>query len=728
VNGQQEALRFFADGLDAHKRGDLARAEALYVQALKADPKQGDALHYLGFLHRQKGNAEAAVRLIGEAIEVAPNATAHRHLADALQALGRLQEAVVQYDKALELKSDLAAAWDGRGTALQNLGNQDAALASYERSLALNPKAADTWNNYGKAQRAMKRPNDAIAAFDRAIALDPAHIGAITSRGMAFFDMKAYDEALGCFVHALTLNPDSPDAHYARGILHVKHRRYAEAAIEFEAVLATAGDHGFDRLPAMDDAGDDAARLHGLKLAAEWLARSRKYARGNLLHARMNCCDWRDYDAQLARIEAELRAGNLVVTPFAFQTLSSSPADLRLCSEIFVAENYPAKPPLWRGEPYAHRKIRVGYVAGEFREHATSFLTVGMFEHHDRDRFEIYAFDKGTRDEGATRKRLEAAFDGFVDIARKSDADAAAEIRRREIDILVDLNGFFGEEQTGIFSHRPAPLQVNYLGFPATLGAPYFDYIIADATVIPHAEEKHYVEKVVWLPDTYQVTDDRRVVAETPARAQVGLPENAFVFCCFNNPYKLTPYVFDVWMRILTQVENSVLWLPESNSDAGRNLRREAQARGVSGDRIIFAPFAKQDEHLARLALADLFLDTLPYNAHTTASDALWAGLPVITCRGTAFPGRVAASLLQAIGMPELITETLEDYERLALSLAKDKAKLAACRTKLAQNRLSQPLFKTAQFTRHIEAAFLGMQARLAQNQPPQSFAVEALR
>ena len=325
------------------------------------------------------------------------------------------------------------------------------------------------------------------------------------------------------------------------------------------------------------------------------------FARGNLLHCRMHCCDWRGYDGERNLVEETLRAGKKVVTPFPFQAISSSPADLRKCSEIFVADSYPAKMPVWKGERYTHDKIRIGYVGDSFREQATSYLTVGMFEHHDKSRFEIYAFDNGGGDGGTMRRRLEAAFDRFVDIGPLPDADAAAAIRRCEIDILVNLNGYFGKDRTGVFALRPAPLQVNYLGFPATLGASYFDYIVADEIVIPREHEPFYVEKISWLPECYQSNDDKRPIAAVPpTRAQAGLPDDAFVFCCFNNSYKFTPATFDTWMRILGQVPNSVLWILESNKALAPNLKHEAEARGVSGDRIVFAPFVKPEEHLAR--------------------------------------------------------------------------------------------------------------------------------
>ena len=348
-----------------------------------------------------------------------------------------------------------------------------------------------------------------------------------------------------------------------------------------------------------------------------------------------------------------------------------------------------------------------------------------LFERHDKNRFELFAFDNGWDDASEMRDRIEKAFTEIVDITRLSDLGAAALIKQKQIDILVDLNGYFGLAREGIFSHRPCPVQVNYLGFPGTLGVDYMDYILADRHVIPPEHAAFYAEKVVYLPDTYQVNDSRRAIAErTPTRAEVRLPETGFVFCCFNNNYKITPDVFDVWMRLLRNVRDSVLWLLEDNPLASSNLRREAEERGVAPERLVFAPRLKPDEHLARHALADLFLDTLPCNAHTTASDALWAGLPLLTCMGGTFPGRVAGSLLNAVGLPELITHDLESYEARALELASTPPMLIDLRTRLARNRLTHPLFDTDRFRRHIESAYVTMWERYRRSDPPESFAV----
>jgi protein O-GlcNAc transferase len=357
-------------------------------------------------------------------------------------------------------------------------------------------------------------------------------------------------------------------------------------------------------------------------------------------------------------------------------------------------------------------------------------LIVGCFEHHDKARFETTAISLHPGDGSDLRKRIEGAVDRFVAAHSMSDAAAAEMLRKLEIDIAIDLNGFTGEFRPGILARRPAAVQVSYLGYPGTMDVPFMDYIIADRIVIPEEHQIHYSEKVAYLPHSYMPNDRKRRIADmTPNRAQAELPETGFVFACFNNPYKIGPETFDVWMRLLHAVEGSVLWLPSIYAAAIGNLRREAKARDVAPSRLIFAPrVAREEEHLARLRAADLFLDTLPYNAHATASDALWAGVPVVTLIGNTFPGRVAASLLYALGLPELVTSSIADYEEMARTLALDPNRLAAIRAKLARNRDTEPLFDTARVTRALESAYITMRERQEAGLSPASFAVQENR
>jgi protein O-GlcNAc transferase len=427
-------------------------------------------------------------------------------------------------------------------------------------------------------------------------------------------------------------------------------------------------------------------------------------------------------------VAVELAAGRPIVTPFTLLGICDDPALQLQCAKNYLDERMPVRPePLRSGARNCNGRLRIAYLSADFQNHATAYLTAELFELHDRSRFEIAAISFGRDDSNSMRRRLTKAFDQFHDVQASSDRDVAMLIRDLQIDIAVDLKGFTRDARPEILSFRPAPIQVNFLGFPATMGADFMDYIIADRTVLPFDQHRFYPEKVVHLPDCYQPNDSKRSIADrTCTRPEARLPDDGFVFCCFNNNFKITSPVFEAWMRLLVAVPGSVLWLLRDNGDAQANLLHQAQAQGVDPARLVFADRVTLDAHLARHRLADLSLDTLPYSAHTTASDALWAGVPVLTCKGQAFAGRVAASLLQAVGLPELVTRCLADYEAAALRLATDASYFGAIRRKLEQNRLTHPLFDTDRFRRHIESAYTKMwDIRQQGSGAPQSFSID---
>ena len=710
------------NALRRHQSGDLEGAARLYRELLHTDRRNFRALYLLGFVHFQKGEFADAERLIGDALLVNPHAPdAWYNRGCALQNLGRLEEAVACFDKAIGLNAryddalinrgaallalnrydDALASLDaalnlnpndvealsGRASALMALGHNDEALATAERALAIAPDRAATWNGRGAALAQMKRHDEALLSYERAIALDPGHALARINRGLAFLDSQRIDDALQGYDSDVAAMPESSDLRNAHADALQRARRYDDAAREYETVLR--------------------------------LDPERPYARGNLAFCRLHGCDWRSLNEDRTAIAAGLRAGKRIINPFQAIALSPSRGDQLACATITVADKYPIpKQPLWRGKRYEHERIRLAYLSADFNDHAVATLMAGVFEHHDKTRFETIAISLTSTATSERRRRLARAFDRFVEAGDKDDLATARLLREMEIDIAVDLMGYTGECRPKVLAFRPAPVQVNYLGFPGTLGTGAIDVLIADSTVIPDEHRSDYSETVVHLPDTYLPADDKRPIAQhTPTRAEAGLPNDGFAFCSFNNTYKFTPEMFDVWMRLLKAVDKSVLWLPATNDAAIRNLRREAEVRGVNASRLVFAPFlASADEHLARLKLADLFLDTLPYNAHSTASDALWAGLPVLTTPGETFAGRVAASLLKAVGLPETIADSLPAYEQMALRLANDPAALREIRAKLARNRVIRPAFDTARFTRNLESAFLAIYERSRAN------------
>jgi len=753
-------------GMVQFQKGKYDAAIELIRKSIEIAPAQAVAYSNLALALQQLKKFEEALASCDRSLAIkhdSPEALNNR--GNALHELQRFQDALDSYDRAVALRPGFAEAFENRGVTLAKLGRYDAALASHEQALALRPGWVEALNNCGNALCGMKRYEDALASYDRALALRPDHADALMNRGDVLRLLGQHARALAAYDRVVALQPDRAEAHLRRGNVLLELMRETQALASYDRALAVEPDFvealisrgiALRRLGRLEEAiasydralnlepgsalalynrgnaqlesgrPHDASRSFARLLE---LVPDHPFAKGQLLHAEMLCCDWTHFASMTESIGREIEGGKKVAEPFGYLGVSSSEKALRLCATTYAATHFPRAPTAcWKGEKYDNPRIRIGYLSGEFRHQATSILMTELFELHDRKRFELFAFDNGWDDGSAIRRRIERAFDEVVDIAHLGDSEAANAIRARRIDILVNLNGYFGRDRQGVFSRRPCPVQVNYLGFPGTLGADYIDYIVADRHVIPPGHDAFYVERVVRLPDTYQVNDSKRRIAErTPSRTEADLPDAGFVFCCFNNHYKITPDIFDVWMRLLGRVEGSVMWILEGNAAAMRNLRSEAQKRGVASERLVFAPFRDLAEHLARHRLADLFLDTLPYNAHTTASDALWAGLPLVTCSGSTFPGRVAASLLEAAGLPELITHSRDDYEALALRLATTPVELAAVRAKLARNRTSCPLFDTERFRRHIESAYVTMWARYQRGEPPAAFSVEPI-
>ena len=672
-----------------------ADAMASYEQALTLEPGNPNTFYNRGVTLTEMGRPADALASYDQALTLAPNFTpALTNRANLLKAAGRMDAALADYDQAIAMEPRNPQGHFNRGAALSEARRLDEALGSYAAAINLKPDYVDAIYNGALVLQELQRWDEAIKGYNRVIALKPDHTEALNNKGAILQYFAHYDEALAAFDKAIASNPHYPEAYYNRSFIKWQKQKGDPQAIrDLERAIQLRPDY--------------------------------PYALGDLLHLRMQVGDWDTYARDVAAIDAGLKAGKPVVRPFVYQALSESPADLQLCSVSFSRLNFPTLP----ATPLAPRagggKIRIGYLSAEFRDQATAYLMAGLFEAHDRGRFEVIALDNAGDDGGMMRKRLIKTFDKFIDVVRLTDDEAAQRIRNENIDILVNLSGYFGSPRMGIFARRAAPIQVNYLGFPATLGADYMDYIVADRVVIPEAEQAYYTEKVVYLPDSYQVNDSKRAIdPEIPTRASQGLPENAFVFCNFNQNYKLTPPAFAAWMKILAEVDGSVLWILQNTPALAANLRKEAARFGINSDRLIFAKHTPAEKHLARLSLADLFLDSRPYNAHTTASDALWAGLPLITCRGAAFPGRVAASVLIAAGLPELVTESMEDFTALALKLARDREALAIVRKKLADNRATCALFDTERFRRNIESAYETMVANWRAGKAPAGFTV----
>ena len=751
------------NAMQMRRAGRLAEAARLYGEILGSEPTNFEALHALGIITYQSGQIEEAEKLIGRAVEVNPAAhDAHYNRACLLLRMHRPADALASFDQALSLKPDYLEALVNKASMLGALQRFDEAVAALDKVIALNPNIPEVWTNRASALIALKRPEETAESYARAVALRPNYTEAWKNRGTVLAMLGRPQPALECFEKVVALDANDLDALRKAADLLLLLKRNKDAAERYAKYLARKSDDSdawanngvalveieryangldsFDKAVAINPSNADAWNHRGNVLfqmkrydeaatsyeRALSVAPDLPYAAGYMAQSRIRCCDWSHLEEDRALVAAGLQAGFPVIDPFGNLVVSASPADQLRCARIASADATQGSPPrLWQGERYTHDKIRVAYLSADFRPHPVAFLIAGVFEHHDKSRFETVGLSFGPASDSDIRKRLESTFDHFIDVRNESDFDIASRMRRMEIDIAIDLTGYCEHGRTEILAFRPAPVQVNYLGFPGTSGAGFVDYILADRTIIPPDQTPFFSEKVVYLPDTYQANDrKRRIGPRVPSRREAGLPDEGMVFCAFNNAYKITPKIFDLWMSLLRDIESSVLWLLGDNPAAIRNLALEAEARGVPARRLIFAPRVPPEEHLARFKLADLFLDTLPYNAHTTASDALWTGVPVVTCTGEAFASRVAASLLKAAGLPELVTESLEDYRALALRLGRDRAAITLLKEKLELARLSCPLFDTARVTRHLEAAYAEMWRRQQQGEAPSSFTI----
>jgi predicted O-linked N-acetylglucosamine transferase (SPINDLY family) len=619
----------------------------------------------------------AAIESYDKAILLNPDfAEAYHNRGSAQNALHHYQAAIESYDKAILLNPDYAEACCNRGNTLSFLQQYHAALESYDKAILLNPKFTDAHFNRGNTLLTLQRYQPALESYDKAILLKPDYADAYNNRGSVLLALQQHEAGLEYFDKTILLKPDSVDALSNRGNTLMALKQYRAAMESFDKAILLKPDH--------------------------------EYLRGMWLYMKRLLCDWQGIEGESRQLEVLIDRGMKATPPFTILAISSSPAVQRQAAEIHVLDKVPERS---TAESIPRRprrdRIRIGYFSADYYNHATTYLMAELFERHDRSRFEILGFSFGPRRTDQMSQRTSSAMDQFFDLRSLTDREAAELSRKLEVDIAVDLKGFTEDNRAGIFAERAAPIQVSYIGYPGTMSASYMDYLIADHTLIPEADRRYYSEKIIYLPDSYQVNDSLRAISPKPyARAGEGLPESAFVFCCFNQTYKISPSVFDSWMRILGRVEGSVLWLMEINPWAVENLRIEAARRGIDPQRLIFAKSLPVDEHLARQRLADLFLDTIPYNAHTTASDALWAGLPVLTRAGETFASRVAASLLRAVDLPELITTTESEYEELAVTLAHDPQRLQALRQRLQQNHLTAPLFDCKTYTRYLESAY----------------------
>lgn len=646
----QENDRLLAQGLEFHKTGNIDKAAGLYAEVLSRNPLQADALHLLGVLFYQSRNFTHAIKLISQAVALAPeNPVYFLNLGNALQEAGYLARAEESFRRAIALRQDFSEAYNGLGTTLVGLYRLDEAIDSFDQAISINPNNPEPYNNRGNALRELGNLGGAILEFEAALRIRPEYADVHSNLGYVFIELNQFEKAISSFEYALRIDKD------------------------FE------------------------------------------YVRGALMLAKLRICDWQNYESDVDSLLIDLtRRGARCTPPWAVLALSDSLAVQRRAAEIWAADKCPLQDapisPRSLPDRSSKQKICIGYYSSDFYHHATSFLIVEIIERHDKNQFELIAFHFGPATGDEMQLRVSAAFDSFHDVNGLSDRQVAELSRELGVNIAVDLKGFTQNQRSGIFANRAAPIQVNFLGYPGTMGARYMDYIIADRELIPEASQQYYTESVVYLPNSYQPNDRKRAVSpNVQVRSEQGLPDTGFIYCCFNNNFKINPSVFAAWIDILNSVPDSVMWLLEDNPIASRNLRQAARARGLSSDRLVFAARLPPAEHLARHRLADLFLDTWPCNAHTTASDSLWAGLPVLSFRGESFASRVGASLLTAAGLPELIVDTREQYIAKAIEFGSNPALVEEWKARLLATKMTVPLFDSGLFAQHLEGAYFDL-------------------
>jgi predicted O-linked N-acetylglucosamine transferase (SPINDLY family) len=643
-------------------------------------PSHAKANELLAYIYGNKGDSDTSFRLLELSCskdDCSPEALYYLGSAQLKKSL--YEKAARSFERSILKAGRFFEALHDLGTAYGHMGKIQESLSCFQDCLKFNPKSHELLFNIGKCFSDLQHHPNALTYYTQALQLKPDFIEAYTSIGITLNKLRRYDEAIAHYDKAISLKADCVEALSNKGISLNELQRYDEAIAHYNKSIS-------------------------LKPDIDWIP-------GDLLHTKMRVCDWSGFNDSLKNVTSKVITNEKVSPPFALLALTDDAVLHQQSAKIYAQDQYPpnsALGPILK-HPKGH-KIRIGYFSADFKNHPVANLTVELFELHNKNRFEVFAFSFGVDDKSPVRLRLSQAFNQFIDVSGMSDLGIAKLSRDMQIDIAIDLGGYTADSRTGIFSHRAAPIQVSYIGYLGTMGASYVDYIIADKTLIPTESQSYYSEKVVYLPNSYQVNDRKRLISDKQfARKELGLPENSFVFCCFNNNYKILPATFDCWVRILKGVEGSVLFLYAENGWAKSNLKLEAEARGINNKRLVFGGYMPNAAYLARYQACDLFLDTFPYNAGTTASDALWAGLPLLTLIGQSFASRVAASLLNAIDLPELITNSQREYESLAIELAMNPEKLAVIKLKLANNRQTTPLFDSPLFAKNLEAAYMKM-------------------
>jgi predicted O-linked N-acetylglucosamine transferase (SPINDLY family) len=685
-----------ASSVEALQHSKFDVAEKLLTQALIISPSHPDALRFMGLIAAFREDWELALKFINRALHSNPeNGIIYSNKGYIFGGLGRHQDALDCYDKAIKLAPNYSEAHNNKGNVFQDLGKFEDALDCYDNAIKLDPNYAEAHSNKGNALRSLGRFLDAIQSYESALKIMPNLKDAFLGAGHAFFHLRDYPNALFCYDRVLLLDEKNMSANLCKGDIFYFDNNYSQALACFEKALKYDPNNGA--------------------------------AFGMALNCRLQMCDWKGYEDHIKTLMARIGDGIKGISPYVAIALSDDPKFIKDLTASFVQDLNQIEPLPFKDMGRCSEKIHLGYFSADFHNHATAFLAAGLFERHDKSKFKLTAFVLGKNQPDSMRERLTVAFDELVDVSNLSDKEVAELSRSMNVDIAIDMKGLTQDSRPQIFAYRAAPVQVSYLGYPGTMSSSFMDYLVADKTIIPESLQTCYEEKIIYMPNSYQVNDESRALFKSKqSRLEFGLPEKGFVFCCFNNGYKISPGIFSCWMRILLATKGSVLWLFDGYHSVAENLRAIAKKNNVDPARLIFAKRMEQTEHLARYQMADLFLDTFPCNAHTTASDALWAGVPILTIRGNSFSARVATSLLNAIGLPELAVSNEHDYEVLAKELANNPSKLHGIKHRLDINKSTYPLFNTELFVRHLEDAYIQIFERYQSKLSPEHICINA--
>jgi protein O-GlcNAc transferase len=661
----------------AQKEGKIEEAEHLYKSILKTHPKNENANHNLGILWVSQNKSADALPLFKTAVEIKTDIEQFWYsYSYTLIKEKKFEEAEAISRKAIKLNPRFPTIHFNLGFILHKLGKLKEAELSFQKAITLKPKIVEPYYNLGVTLQDLGRIDEASTMYKKAIALKPKFVEAHNNLGVVLKDMHRFVEA------------------------ELSHKKAIEYKIDYAEAYRNLGE-------VQKLLGKAEESLSNFKYAYE-LKPDLDYLLGSLINQKMNLCEWDDLTKNIFNLKERINSGEKASPPFQLLPLIDDPNIHKKAAEIYSNDKFPESKVFLKIPKYHnHQKIKIGYFSSDFCNHPTSYLSAELYENHDKEKFEIHAFSFGLDTKDEFNIRIKEGVDYFHNVQMMSDYEVVKLARSLEIDIAIDLKGFTGMSRQGIFAMSAAPIQVSYLGYPGTMAINYLDYLIADRTLIPKDKQKYYSEKIVYMPDSYQPNLSRKNIFESSlSRQEVGLPDTGFVFCCFNNQYKITPSTFAGWMNILNATDDSVLWLLVTNISATKNLKKEAVKFGINEDRLIFAQRIPNEDHLKRIQLADLFIDTFPCNAHTTASDALKMGLPILTCIGESFASRVAASLLNAVKLPELIATSQDEYESLAIELAKNPKKIKIIKDKLSNNFNKTPLYDSLLYARNLEFAY----------------------